>query len=176
MANRDAPGPGNPAALESLGCRLIGERGLLYPEQERLAAQLEAQRQVLHGQDWSGEQALLWQDMNLDFHYTLLELADNDWLSAAVRRARQVPLIFDSKSRPHDSAALKLMYQRDHSRQALAEHYRIVDALIQREVGRAEALMREHILTNRDVLVRALGAGPTDTLARALDTDPTASH
>lgn len=164
------------AALESLGCRLIGERGLLYPEQERLAAQLEAQRQVLHGQDWSGEQALLWQDMNLDFHYTLLELADNDWLSAAVRRARQVPLIFDSKSRPHDSAALKLMYQRDHSRQALAEHYRIVDALIQREVGRAEALMREHILTNRDVLVRALGAGPTDTLARALDTDPTASH
>ncbi|RWA54212.1 hypothetical protein AU476_10790 [Cupriavidus sp. UYMSc13B] len=78
-----------------------------------------------------------------------------------MRRARQLPIIFDSKSRPHDQDALMLLYQRDHSRQALAEHYRIVDALALREVGRAEALMREHILTNRDVLIRALGAnGP----------------
>ncbi|AOZ09133.1 GntR family transcriptional regulator [Cupriavidus malaysiensis] len=156
------------AALESLGCRLIGERGLLHPEQERLAAQLEAQRQVLHEQEWDAQQALRWQDMNLDFHYTLLELADNDWLTDAVRRARQLPIIFDSKSRPHDQAALALLFQRDHSRQALAEHYRIVDALAQREVGRAEALMREHILTNRDVLVRALGAGPSDAAGLAV--------
>ena len=153
------------AALASLGWRLIGERGLLYPEQERLAAQLEAQRKLLHEQEWNEQQALLWQDMNLEFHYALLELAGNDWLTAAVRRARQLPLIFDSKSRPHDDAALKLLYQRDHSRQALSEHYRIVDALVQREVSRAEGLMREHILTNRDVLIRALGADSATTLS-----------
>lgn len=155
------------ATLESLGCRLVGERGLLHVEQERLAAQLAAQRQVLYESPWNDEQALLWQDMNLEFHFTLLELADNDWLTDAVRRARQLPIVFDSKSRPHDHASLVLLYQRDHSRQALVEHYRIVDALAQREVGRAEALMREHILTNRDVLVRALGAGPAGTLAPA---------
>lgn len=146
------------ATLESLGCRLIGERGLQYPEQERLASQLEAQRKLLHDEEWTEQQALLWQDMNLEFHCSLLELAENEWLTTAVRRARQLPLIFDSKSRPHDHAALKLLFQREHSRQALSEHYRIVDALVQREVSRAESLMREHILTNRDVLIRALGA------------------
>ncbi|MDF3835840.1 GntR family transcriptional regulator [Cupriavidus basilensis] len=144
------------ATLESLGCRLIGERGLLHAEQERLAALLEAQRKVLHDEEWNDGQALLWQDMNLDFHFALLALADNSWLTDAVRRARQLPIIFDSKSHPHDHEALLLLYRREHSRQALGDHYRIVDALAQREVGRAEALMREHILTNRDVLVRAL--------------------
>ncbi|MGO4151727.1 GntR family transcriptional regulator [Cupriavidus sp. YAF13] len=154
------------ATLEGLGCRLIGERGLMHAEQERLGGLLAAQRRVLHEEEWNDQQALLWQNMNLDFHYALLELADNSWLTDAVRRARQLPIIFDSKSHPHDHDALMLLYQRDHSRQALAEHYRIVDALALHEVGRAEALMREHILTNRDVLIRALATNRLGTAAQ----------
>jgi GntR family transcriptional regulator of vanillate catabolism len=147
------------AALEALGCRLVGERGLDDAAQERLASLLSEQRDVLHGNEWNRERALLWQDLNLDFHFALLELADNPWLVDAVRRARALPLVFDRASRPHDLEAIRLLFQRTDNQQALAEHERIVDALARRETSRAEHLMREHILTNRDVLVRALQAG-----------------
>ena len=146
------------ATLEGLGCRLVGERGLQAGAQERLLGLLEEQRAVLYGEEWNNERALLWQDLNLDFHFALLELADNQWLVDAVLRARQLPLVFDSRSRPHDRDAVFLLYQRKHSQQALDEHMRIVDALARRETTRAESLMREHILTNRDVLVHALRA------------------
>lgn len=144
------------ATLEGMGCRLVGERGLDERARTRLEGLLEQQRSVLYGQAWEPALALAWQDLNLDFHYALLELADNPWLTEAVRRARQLPIIFDSKSRPHDHEALMLLYRRDHSRQALDEHRRIVEALVRRETSRAEAMMREHILTNRDVLLREM--------------------
>lgn len=144
------------ATLEGMGCRLVGERGLEGPGRERLEALLEQQQGVLYASEWSPELALCWQDLNLDFHHALLELADNPWLAEAARRSRQLPIVFDSKSRPHDHEALMLMYRRDHSRQALADHRQIVEALVRREIVRAEGLMREHILTNRDVLLREM--------------------
>lgn len=144
------------ATLEGMGCRLVGERGLDERTRARLEGLLDQQHSILHSQEWSAELALAWQDLNLEFHYALLELADNPWLTEAVRRARQLPIIFDSKSRPHDHDALLLLYRRDHSRQALAEHRQIVQALVRHEVVRAEGLMREHILTNRDVLLREM--------------------
>ena len=71
----------------------------------------------------------------------------------------------DASGRPATTAAtafleaLRLLYQRKDNQQALSEHERIVEVLAKRETARAESLMREHILTNRDVLVRALQAG-----------------
>ena len=117
---------------------------------------------MLFGEHWDNARALLWQDLNLNFHYMLLELADNRWLEDAVRRARKLPLVFDSRLRPHEHEEIVLLYKRKNSQQALHEHELIVNALVQRETTRAEALMREHILTNRDVLVRALTAAAVD--------------
>jgi GntR family transcriptional regulator of vanillate catabolism len=144
------------ASLEGLGCRLIGERGLADSSVEQLRGLLEEQHTVLSGELWNTERAMLWQDLNLDFHFALLECADNAWLADAVRRSRRLPIVFDSRSRPHDLTAQRLLFERHHSQQALDDHRRIVDALEAREAGRAEGLMREHILTNRDVMVRAL--------------------
>lgn len=165
------------ATLEGLGCRLVGERGLQTVEQERLAGLLEEQRRVLHGEEWNNQRSLLWQDLNLDFHFALLQLSDNQWLFDAVRRARQLPMVYDSRSRPHEREALLLQYQRNHIQQALDEHHRIVDALARRETTRAESLMREHILTNRDVLVHALrAAAPGEEPAgRGVPLDPLSS-
>lgn len=154
------------ATLEGMGCRLVGERGLDERGHDRLESLLEKQQEVLFGREWAPELALAWQDLNLDFHYALLELADNPWLTEAVRRSRQLPIVFDSKSRPHDHEALMLLYHRDHSRQALADHRQIVEALVRREIVRAEGLMREHILTNRDVLLREMRRA--FSLARAI--------
>lgn len=144
------------ATLESLGCRLVGEHGLDTASHQNLEAMLEDQHKVLHGEEWNSERALVWQTLNLDFHYALLELADNPWLTDAVRRARKMPPIFDSKSRAHDLTDLWRVYRREQSRQALAEHRQIVQALGRREVARAEGMMREHVLVNRDVLMRRL--------------------
>ena len=85
-------------------------------------------------------------------------MTDNHWLTDAVRRARKLPTVFDSRSKPHDLTDLWLLYKRDQSRQALADHRAILDALVRREVLRAESLMREHVLINRDVLLRRLAA------------------
>ena len=144
------------ASLEALGCRLIGERGLQDDVHKQLVELLEAQRQVVHGSEWNDERILLWQALNLDFHFALLELADNQWLSDAVRRSRQLPIVFDSRSRPHERDELILLFQRKRSRDAFHDHERIVDALAKRETSRAESFMRGHILTSRDVLASAL--------------------
>ena len=149
------------STLEGLGCRLVGERGLQPEARERLQALLEEQFRVLFGEHWDDAHALLWQDLNLEFHYALLELADNRWLVEAVRRARKLPIVFDSRSRPRRHGDIVLLYQRKNSQQAFEEHRGIVDALVQREATRAESLMREHILTNRDVLARALALAET---------------
>jgi GntR family transcriptional regulator of vanillate catabolism len=55
--------------------------------------------------------------------------------------------------------SLRLLYQLENSRRALNEHRCVVDALESGETSRAECLISEHILTNRDVLVRALQDG-----------------
>lgn len=155
------------ATLEGLACRLAGERGLPEGALGSVRDIVEEQRQVLYGKEWNRQRALLWQGLNLDFHYALLELADNPWLTEAVRRARQLPVVYSSRTRAHDHEAQVLLYERRHSQQAHAEHVRIVDALARNEATRAEGIMREHILTNRDVMVRGLKAeaqGPVGAL------------
>ena len=121
------------ATLEGMGCRIVGERGL------------------------DDERAIRWHDLNLEFHGKLLKLADNRWLTEAVRRACQLPIVFDSHLRPHNRDASTLLYHRAQAEQALEEHRQIVESLSRREAADAEALMREHIIANRDLLVRHLG-------------------
>lgn len=151
------------AELEAMGCRLVGERGLPAKTHGMLLDRLEAQKLVLHGEEWNNECAKAWQDLNLDFHLALLELADNRWLSDAVRRARQLPSVYDRRSRPSKHEFLFLLYGREHGLQALDDHFKIVGALANRETSRAGHLMREHILTNRDVLLRALLESPNQS-------------
>lgn len=153
------------ATLEAMGCRLIGERALEPASLGPIRDVLEEQRQVLFGHEWNRQRALLWQDLNLDFHFGLLELADNPWLTEAVRRVRHVPLVHSSSRRTHDPESQVLLFQRHHSQQAYSEHVRIVQALERNEWSRAEGLMSEHILTNRDVLVGALAAEGEDDMA-----------
>lgn len=145
------------ATLEGMGCRIVGERGLDGPTLERLVAMLAEQHEVLRADGWSDERAVRWHDLNLEFHRKLLALADNRWLTEAVRRACQLPIIFDSNLRPHNRDASTLLYQRGQVERALEEHRQIVESLSRQEASDAEAVMREHIIANRDLLVRYLG-------------------
>jgi hypothetical protein len=97
---------------------------------------LEEQHALLYGDEWSDAHARRWHDLNLDFHRQLLKLADNRWLTDAVRRACQLPIIFDSNLRPHNRDAALLLYRREQAQHALDEHRRIVEALGLREAAR----------------------------------------
>lgn len=156
------------ATLEGMGCRLLGERGLGSEVLAELTAMVDAQHALLHDSgEWTDARGEQWQDLNQAFHQKLLSLADNRWLSEAVERACQLPVIFDSRSRPHKRDAAMLMYRHSQALQALDEHRSIVEALGKQEAASAEAAMREHINANRDLLVLYLrqSAGRTRALA-----------
>ncbi len=152
------------AELESFSCRLIGERGLQPEADLTLLAHLEDQSRILHGDVWNDECATTWQDLNLKFHLALLKLADNRWVLDAVRRSRQLPSVYDRRSRSSKNEFLFLLYGREHGLKALEDHHKILGALKHRETSRAADLMREHILTNRDVLLNALLASPNKAI------------
>jgi GntR family transcriptional regulator of vanillate catabolism len=140
------------ANLEGFACRLACQNGIDADAMARLDAILAEQWEVLYTGDWSAERALKWHDLNLKFHALFLEIADNHWLSEAVSRVRRLPLIFDSEGRPRNHGEIKLLYQREHSREAYSEHLRLAAAFKRGEASRAESLMSEHVLHNRDVL------------------------
>jgi GntR family transcriptional regulator of vanillate catabolism len=141
------------ASLEGMGCRLIGERGLDAEVHAQLQAMVAAQQELLQGKEWTQSHALRWHDMNLDFHRKLLAVADNRWLAEAVQRACQLPIIFDSRLRPHQRDASMQLSRQAQAMQAVEEHGRLVEALGQRDAAAAEAIMRDHITGNRDLLV-----------------------
>ena len=155
------------ANLEAMACRLIAEHGLEREAHECLQGMLDAQRAVLKEKQWDDDRALCWHDLNLAFHHKLMMLADNRWLTEAVHRARQLPIIFDSNLRPHNREASMLLYRREQALLAFEDHTRLVEALGRCDAAEAEAIMREHITSNRDLLVLHLrkNADRTRTLA-----------
>ncbi|OWT61710.1 GntR family transcriptional regulator [Candidimonas nitroreducens] len=140
------------ANLEGFACRLACQNGFDASAMTRLDSVLAKQQEVLYTGVWSVERALAWHDLNLKFHSLFLEIAGNHWLSEAALRVRRLPLIFDREGRPHNHGELQLLYQREHSREAYSEHLRLAAAVKHGEASRAEGLMAEHILHNRDVL------------------------
>ncbi|KAI1691917.1 bacterial regulatory protein, gntR family domain-containing protein [Ditylenchus destructor] len=157
------------ATLEGMCCRLIAEVGLDGKALSELTAMLDEQHELLHHTgEWSDGRAARWQDLDVAFHQKLLALADNRWLTEAVQRASQLPIIFDSKLRPHNRDASMLLHKHEQALQAFADHCRIVEALGRQEAGVAEAAMRDHINANRDLLVLYLSQkNPSRTRALA---------
>lgn len=144
------------ANLEGMACRLLGDRGIDGEVFAQLAAMVGEQAKLLQSKEWTSARALRWHDLNLDFHRKLLQVADNRWLTEAVYRACQLPIIFDSNLRPHNRDASMHLYRQEQALQALDDHTRILEALGQRDGAEAEATMRDHILGNRDLLVHHL--------------------
>jgi GntR family transcriptional regulator of vanillate catabolism len=125
--------------------------------QARLAQMLEEQHALLYGDEWRRAHARRWHDLNLDFHRQLLKLADNRWLTDAVRRACQLPIIFDSNLRPHNRDAALLLYRRDQAQNALEPSTGASSMRWGCKMPTvAESVMREHIIANRDLLVHHL--------------------
>lgn len=145
-------------ALEGMACRTLNGQGISAGTVESLTANLDRAAEVVEHGEWSAERQGRWLDLNLDFHDTILAAAANPYLVQGVEQARRAARIHDAALHRGGHGELALWFTHDEVRQALADHRRIVHALVEGPPDRAEFLMREHILTNREQ-IRRHGAG-----------------
>ena len=82
-------------------------------------------------------------ELNERFHLRLLEIADNRWRDQMVADLRKV-----MKLNRHNS-----LFKSGRMQESLAEHQRILDALLARDADAAQARMREHFTNGLEAAV-----------------------
>ncbi|MEK7344505.1 MAG: GntR family transcriptional regulator [Pseudomonadota bacterium] len=127
--------------LEGLAARLAAERGV-RPAVLQQAGQCLDQIDVLLRQSVLDDDSFsAYVRFNGQFHKLLSEMADSAVLAREIERASSLP--FASASgfvgvQAHSPHARDMLMVAQH------QHRQVLDAIAQREAGRAEALMREH--------------------------------
>ncbi|MGD9942271.1 MAG: GntR family transcriptional regulator [Burkholderiaceae bacterium] len=137
--------------LEAMACRLAAERGIDAQTDAEFDSLFERADQLLSGPSWDDEQHRTWRDLNMAFHYLVLDVADNRQLADVARQMRRLPRIRDPRLEP-ESAMFQSIYPLERARRSHIEHAEILDAIRQRQGARAEGLMREHVWRNREAL------------------------
>lgn len=145
-------------ALEGLACRLVAERGLDETGKARFSEILARGDEIFRATRWGAEEQARWRALNSEFHFALLDASKNRHLDPILRQIRSFPQMFDSRLRP-DSDFFQQVHTREQRMRSHQDHGHIVEALFRREGARAEALMREHVYANRELLRRGLEAG-----------------
>jgi GntR family transcriptional regulator of vanillate catabolism len=135
------------AALEGMAARLITERGVPHLLVRTLRGCLdEADRLFAKPQFDSGDE-IVYGQINERFHGAIVEAADNTMISDLVARLHRVPFVapgtiaFDKKS--VDQVYNQLL-------RAHWQHRAITEALDNGEGARVEALLREHVYSQKD--------------------------
>lgn len=124
------------SVLEGLACRSAAQRGLTPQQEDTLRACLAEGDRILGKGRLLPEDHEPYQKMNVTLHNTLIEAAANQWLERFSEQAHNIPYASD-RIVLWENYPLIL---RSHG-----DHHRIVDAIIERDATRAEALMREHV-------------------------------
>ena len=127
--------------LEGLAARQAAERGLDPTTQEALQQGL-ATGDVLFAKGYVTEEDMeVYHDFNRRFHQVIIEASGNPAISHALARNDHLPFASVS-SLAVDRNDMAREYRRFNF--AHMQHHAIVDALVNRQGARAEALMREH--------------------------------
>lgn len=124
------------AVLEGLACRKAAQRGLSEQALRTLQGCLAKGDAILSAKVLRPEDHKPYQQMNVDLHNTILEAAGNSWV---MRFAAQ------SQTLPFASDRIMLWDDYDIIYRSHGDHHRIVEALVNGDAARAEALMREHV-------------------------------
>lgn len=151
--------------LEGLACRVIAERGLEDAQKSRLSELIELGDRIFASPRWTAEEQAAWRTLNSDFHFAIVDLSNNRHLDPIMRQVRFFPRIFDSRLDP-TSEFFQRVHTREQRLRSHHDHQHIVEAIFRREGARAEALMREHVYANRELLRR--GIGVSDGAGRGL--------
>lgn len=148
------------SVLEGLACRSAATRGLTEAQARKLKASLLEGDRILAGGELRPKEHAPYQQMNVTIHDTLIEAAGNYWVTRFSEQAQNVPFASDRIVLWEDHATIL----RSHG-----DHHRIIEAVIARDSGRAEQLMREHVYysgvifrTNYQKLLDAGNASPSE--------------
>ncbi|GMV45158.1 MAG: transcriptional regulator [Pseudomonadota bacterium] len=124
------------SVLEGLACRSAAMRGLGDAQIRSLKASLAEGDRILARGRLRPEDHTPYQEMNVAIHETLIEASGNLWVTRFAEQAQNIPFASDRIILWDDHATIL----RSHG-----DHHRIVEAVIARDSGRAEELMREHV-------------------------------
>ncbi len=125
------------AVLEGLACRSAAMRGLDDTQIARLKQCLADGDLILGKGALATEDHEPYQQMNVDLHTILLDACANPWLGRFAEQAHNIPYASDRIVLWDVGHQIILRSHEDHRR--------VVNAVIERDAARAEALMREHV-------------------------------
>ena len=135
------------ATLEGMVCRILAENGVAADTLRRLRSILEAGDELLAVDVVQEEHLRTLMGINHRFHTALVDECGNDMLRKMIEASQSVPLV-------HPGFVGRYQYYpefRDHLRDGQSEHYRMVLAIERRQSSRAEAMMREHVISAAEV-------------------------
>lgn len=128
--------------LEGLAAKKIAEQGLTEDQKNTLHHCVqEIEKLFINTTELNDEQLEKYHHFNIIFHDTIIQGAGNIALMQALAKNNQLPMA-SAQALTYDSSNALSEYRRLHY--AHLQHCSILDALIHRQAGRAETLMREH--------------------------------
>lgn len=128
--------------LEGLAAKTLAEQGLSEEQKNTLQHCIQETEKLFNEKDEFGDAELeLYHHFNVIFHDTIIEGAQNVALIQALAKNNQLPMA-SAQAITYDQNQALSEYRRLHY--AHLQHCSIFDALVNRQAGRAETLMREH--------------------------------
>ena len=128
--------------LEGLAAKTIAEQGLTEEQKKTLQNCIVETEKLFDGKTEFGDHELERDHhFNVIFHDTIIQGAQNVALIQALAKNNQLPMA-SAQAITYDQTQALSEYRRLHY--AHLQHCSIYDALMHRQAGRAETLMREH--------------------------------
>ncbi|MFT0545738.1 GntR family transcriptional regulator [Allopusillimonas ginsengisoli] len=135
--------------LEGLAARLIAENGLTSETQRSLESAVQQGKKLVDDATMADSQVVdaeSWRHLNQRFHTVLAYASGNSALISALEHNNKLPFVGPgSLTLPLVPTRLETAFVA----RAQSDHEDILEALINREASRAEALMREHAYRSR---------------------------
>lgn len=123
------------AALDGLAAKTLAEQGMSDSRRGHMHKIITDGASLVALGRWSDEVCTRWIEINEAFHVTLVDATDNSHLRAMFRKAKDIPLVTELRFR---------WFDRTDMNQSQSEHSEIFNAIVNRQVIRADALAREH--------------------------------
>jgi GntR family transcriptional regulator of vanillate catabolism len=123
------------AVLDGLAARTLAEQGMSDARRGALHKIITDGANLVALGRWSDEICGRWIEINEQFHGTVVDATENQHLSAMYRKAKDIPLVTELRFRWFDGGDMN---------QSQSEHSEIFDAIVNKQVIRADALAREH--------------------------------
>ena len=123
------------SVLDGLAAKTLAEHGLSDTRRGALHKIITDGANLVALGRWSDEICGRWIEINEQFHATVVDATENQHLRAMYRKAKDIPLVTELRFRWFDGSDMS---------QSQSEHSEIFDAIVNKQVIRADALAREH--------------------------------